>query len=119
MKLTRSEDKILQWIKQPEFQAFKILGENFASISLHQSEVLWDKLTIVGACILDLAEKFVFDFHYNTMKRNFYCSLLYSDTDSFMYEIRSRDFFAALQIKESVMEQLDFSNFSADHPLHN
>ena len=71
VKITRSEDEFLQWTNQPEFQAFKIRGENFASISLHQSELLWDKPTIVGACILDLAKKFVFYFLYNTMKRNF------------------------------------------------
>ena len=79
---------------------------------------LSDKPTIVGACILYLAKKFMFEFHYKVMKKNFDCNLLYSDTDSFVYEVRSRDFFAEIQRKKSVNEQFDFSNFPAEHPLY-
>ena len=61
----------------------------------------------------------MFEFHYKVMKKNFECNLLYSDTDSFVYEVRSRDFFAELQRKKSVAEQFDFSNFPAQHPLYN
>ena len=50
------------------------------------------------------------------MKNHFDCTLLYSDSDSFVYEIRSRDFFVELQKKQSVMDQFDFSNFPAEHP---
>ena len=52
------------------------------------------------------------------MKRNFDCNLLYSDTDSFVYEVRSRDFFADVQRKKQVAEQFDFSNFPPEHPLY-
>ena len=119
VKIVRSEEEVYQWTNKPEFQSFKIFDENLASVTLSLSEVLWDKPTIVGACILDLSKKFMFDFHYNTMKKHFDCTLLYSDTDSFVYEIRSRDFFVELQKKQSVMDQFDFSNFPAEHPLHN
>ena len=52
------------------------------------------------------------------MKKNFDCNLFYSDTDSFVYEMRSRDFFAEIQRKKSVAEQFDFSNFPPEHPLY-
>ena len=61
----------------------------------------------------------MFDFHYNTMKKHFDYTLLYSDSDSFVYEIRSQDFFVELQKKQSVMDQFGFSNFPAEHPLDN
>ena len=48
-----------------------------------------DKPTIVGACILDLAKKFMFEFYYKVMKTNIDCNLLYSDTDSFLFEVRT------------------------------
>ena len=32
------------------------------------------------------------EFHYKTMKQNFDCKLLYSDTDSFVYEVQTEDF---------------------------
>ena len=51
-------------------------------------------------------------------EENFDCNLLYSDRDSFVYEVRSRDFFAELQRKKSVAEQFAFSNFPPEHPLY-
>ena len=37
-------------------------------------------------------KKFMNEFHYKTMKQNFDCKLLYSDTDSFVYEVQTEDF---------------------------
>ena len=110
VKIVRTEEEVYQWTNQPEFQSFKIFDENMASVTLSLSEVLWDKSTKMGACYLDMSKKFMFDFHYNTMKKHFDCTLLYSDTDSFVHEIRSRDFFVELQKKQSVMDPFDFSN---------
>ena len=88
------------------------------SRSLNQTEILWDKPTIVGASILDLSKKFMSDFHYNTMKKQFNCNILYSDTDSFVYEIGSNDFYADLQRKTALRDLSDFSNFPSDHELY-
>ena len=118
LKLVRSEEEALKWTSVPELKSFKIIGEDLATVSLNQTEIVWDKPTIVGACILDLAKKFMFDFHYNTMKKHFICNLLYSDTDSFVYEIRSNDFYADLQKKPAIKDLFDFSNLPAEHELY-
>ena len=117
VKLTRTEEETLKWTDKPEYQSSKIISEDLVTVCLQQSEILWDKPTIVGACILDLAKKIMFEFHYKVMKKNFDCNLLYSDTDSFVYEVRSRDFFAEIQKKKQVADQFDFSNFPPEHPL--
>ena len=52
--------------------------------------ISWKKPTIVGATILDLAKYHMYDLHYIVMKKNFFCRLLYSDTDSVLYEIKER-----------------------------
>ena len=118
VKLARSEEETLKWTSAPQMKAFKIIDENLATISLNQSEIEWDKPTIVGACILDLSKKFMYDFHYNTMKKHFNCKLLYSDTDSFVYEIFSNDFFADLKRKTTVKDLFDFSNFPTNHEMY-
>ena len=118
MKLARSEDEALKWTCTPQLKSFKIIGEDLATVSLNPTEILWDKPTIVGACILDLSKKFMFDFHYNTMKKHFNCKLFYSDTDSFVYEIRSNDFYTELRRKTALKDLFDFSNFPSDHELH-
>ena len=118
VKLTRTEEETLKWTDKPEYQSSKIISEALVTVCLQQSEILWDKPTIVGACILDLAKKFMFEFHYKVMKKNLDCNMLYSDTDCFVYEVRSRDFFAETQKKKQVADQFDFSNFPPEHPLY-
>ena len=69
VKLTRTEEETLKWSDKPEYQSSKIISEDLVTVCLQQSEILWDKPTIVGACILDLAKKFMFEFHYKVMKK--------------------------------------------------
>ena len=60
----------------------------------------------------------MFEFHYKVIKKTFDCNFHYSDTDSSVYEVRSRDFFAELQRKKLVADEFDFSNFPTRHPLY-
>ena len=46
----------------------------------------------------------MYDFHYNFIKKNFDAELLFTDTDSLTYEIKSED----------VYEEFDFSNSPED-----
>ena len=118
VKLARSEEETMKWTSAPQMKSFKIIDENLATISLNQTEIEWDRPTIVGACILDLSKKFKYDFHYNSMKKHFNCKLLYSDTDSFVYEIFSNDFFADLKRKTTVKDFFDFSNFPTNQEMY-
>ena len=108
VKLTRTEEETLKWTDKPEYLSSKIKNDDLLTVYLQQSEILWDKPTIVGACILDLAKKFQFEFHYKVSKKNFDCNLFYSDTDSFVYEVRSRDFFAQIQREKKLQNNLIF-----------
>ena len=86
---------------------------------MRKCKIFWNKPTIVGATILDLSKMFIFDFHYNTMKQNFDCSLLYSDTDSLIYEIRTIaiDLYNDLKESNDLNEKFDFSNYERDNNL--
>ena len=46
---------------------------------------------IVVAIILDLARRFMFQFHYKKINPNLNLELLYSDTDSFIHAIKTDD----------------------------
>ena len=57
VKMVRDEQKSLKWTSRPELKTFQILADDLATVSLNQTEILWDKPTIVGACILDHSKK--------------------------------------------------------------
>ena len=115
--LVRNEEEVSALVDKPEFRSFQILDNNLATVTVNQTEVLWDKPTVVGACILDLAKMFMFEFHHTIMKKHFECCLLYSDTDSFVYEVRSDDVYKDLEKIRDLKDRFDFSNFPAEHPL--
>ena len=49
------------------------------------------------------------------MKPNIRTLVLYSDTDSLIYEIESEDLYADLKQNEQVHPEFDFSNYKEDN----
>ena len=65
--------------------------------------------------ILDLSKTLINDFHYNYIKPK-YCErakLLFTDTDSIMYEIETEDFYR--DISSDVHKKFDTRNFAKDY----
>ena len=118
VKVVRKKDQLLTEMAKPNVKSFKIISEELATVTTKPTRVLWDKPTIVGAVILDLAKMFMAQFHYKVMKSEFNCSLLYSDTDSFVYEIQCDDLYEAIASKPHLKNSFDFSNFPTNHPLY-
>ena len=51
----------------------------------------------------------MYDFHYNFIKKNFGAELLFSDTDSLTYEIKSENVYKKIFMWKDLF---DFSNYS-------
>ena len=52
------------------------------------------------------------------MKATFDCALLYSDTDSLLYEIRGDNFYENVMGDDSLKQHFDFSNYPSSHPFY-
>ena len=114
LEIVRNERELLQKTALSTMKSFQIIDDQLATISFSVTKILWDKPMIVGATILDLAKRFMFQFHYQKMKPNLNLELLYSDTDSFIYAIKTDDVYRDL---EKIKADFDFSNYDKDHFL--
>ena len=114
MSIVCNETELLQKLSQSSLKSFQIIHEDLATITFNPSSIRWDKPTIVGAVILDIAKKYMFETHYVQMKPNFNLELLYSDTDSFIYMIKCDDIYKELK---EMGHLFDFSNYPKQSPL--
>ena len=58
----------------------------------------------------------MYDFHYNFIKKNFSAKLLFTDTDSLTYEIKSENVYKEFFKWKDLF---DFSNYSIDSTFYN
>ena len=53
--------------------------------------LMLNKPICLGFIVLELSKWLMYYFHYNFIKKNFDAKLLFTDTDSLTYEIKSED----------------------------
>lgn len=101
------------------FKSCKIINENLVGCELKYPSIKIEKPFFLGMAILELSKTYMYDFHYNDMKRVYgdNIRLLYTDTDSLLYEIKTQDVYKDFQTKFDV-GTFDFSNYPKDHYLY-
>ena len=101
---------------KPNFKHCTIFDENLVAIHMKKTKLVFDKPVYLGMCILDLSKTLMYDFHYNYMKTKYgtKAKLLFTDTDSLAYEIKTEDFYK--DIAGDVAAKFDTSNFPKNHP---
>ena len=123
IKILRDAEETMRNISKFEFETYKVFSEDMAALALAPTKIRWDVPTIVVACILELEKFEMYEVcHYEVMKPNFNCHLLYSDTDSLLYEIKTEknsNFYEKLYEKREIMDNFDFFNYPPDHFLYN
>ena len=70
-----------------------------------------NKPIYVGFTVLDLSKWKMYDFHYNFIKKNFSADLLFTDTDSLTYEIKSENIYRDFYKQKDLF---DYSKYSKD-----
>ena len=70
-----------------------------------------NKPVYAGFCILELSKLLMYQFHYKYVKNKFDAKLLFTDTDSLIYEIKSEDVYEEC-FKDRKL--FDFSEYPVD-----
>ena len=116
VKLVNTEEKFKKLSAKPNYKSCKIFNENFISVHMKKTSLTMDKPVYLGMCILDLSKTIMYDFHYNYIKPKYgaKAKLLFTDTDSFLYEIQTEDFYK--DISKDVKDRFDTSDYPENHP---
>ena len=95
IKLGTDKIKAEKLAAKPNFKHCNIFNEDLIAIHMKKTSLTMNKPVYLGMCILDLSKTLMYEFHYNYIKKKYgdKAKLLFTDTDSLMYEIQTEDFY--------------------------
>ena len=118
-RLVNNKKDFSKNISKPTHVTHKIFDKNYAVIYEIKPVLTLNKPIYVGLTVLELSKWLMYDFHYNFNIKNLDAKFLFTDRDSFTYEIKSEDIYEEF-FKHKYL--LDFSNYPKDsnvfYPFH-
>ena len=116
VKLVNTGEQFKKLAAKPNYESRKIFNENLVSVHMKKTSLTMNKPVYLGMSILDLSKTVMFDFHYKYIKPKYgkQAKLLFTDTDSFLYEIQTEDFYK--DISGDVKNRFDTSDYPEGHP---
>ena len=116
VKLVNTGEQFKKLTAKPNYESRKIFNENLVSVHMKKTSLTMNKPVYLGMSILDLSKIVMFDFHYQYIKPKYgkQAKLLFTDTDSFLYEIQTEDFYK--DISGDVKDRFDTSDYPEGHP---
>src|SRR5688572_7080243 len=115
VRLVCDEKEAIKLTAKPNYDTRTIFDENLIAIHMKKTKLYYNKPIYLGMCILELSKTLVYDFHYNYIKSKYgdRAKLLFTDTDSLAYEIKTDDFYA--DIAPDIRSRFDTSDYPKDH----
>ena len=112
VKLVTNEKAYLKQVMKPNFKSETCFSENLMVCEMGRIKIVMKKPVYLGQAILNLSKIVMYEFHYDYMKPKYdddikFC---YMDTDSFVYHIKTEDFYE--DIAGDVEDRFDTSGYS-------
>ena len=116
VKLVNTGEQFKKLVAKPNYNGCKIFNENLVSVHMKKTSLTMNKPVYLGMSILDLSKIVMYDFHYRYIKPKYgsKAKLLFTDTDSLLYEIETEDFYK--DISGDVKDRFDTSDYPENHP---
>ncbi len=118
VKLVTDEKSLGKLVKKANFRSVNIFDENLIAVHMEKTTVRLNKPIQIGMSILDLSKTLMYKFHYEYVKPKWEdrVELLFTDTDSLCYKLRTNDFFD--DISGDTRAWFDTSGYEKDHALY-
>ena len=110
VRLVTDKSKLSKVASKPTYVNSKIFTEDLVADHKIKETLKLDRPAHVGMCILDLSKTLMYDFHYNYIKKRYNnkAKLLFTDTDSFCYEIETQDIYEELWQDRNLFDNSDY-----------
>ena len=117
IKLVTTDKKRSQLVSEPNYHTINLFSEDLSIIEMKKTKVKMNKPIYLGLPILEISKILMYEFWYDYMKPKYgnKVKLCYMDTDSFIMNIKTNDFYE--DIANDVENRFDTSNYEVNRPL--
>ena len=117
IKLVKTDHRRNKLVSEPNYHTMKLINDNLAIIEMRKVKVKMNKPIYLGLSILNISKTTMYEFCQDYVKNKYdsRANLCYMDTDRFVINIKTKDFYK--DIAMDVKERFDTSNCIYDRPL--
>ena len=117
IKLVTTDKKRSKLVSEPNYHTINLISEDLSIIEIKKTKVKMNKPIYLGLSILEISKTLMYEFWYDYMKPKYNdnVKLCYMDTDSFIMNIKTNDFYK--DVSNDVENWFDTSNYEVNRPL--
>ena len=117
IKLVTTDKKRSKLVSEPNYHTINLISEDLSITEMKKTKVKTNKPIYLGLSILEISNILMYEFCCNYMKPKYdnNVKLCYMDTDSFIMNIKTNDFYE--DIANDVENRFDTSNYEVNRPL--
>ena len=117
IKLLTTDKKRSKLASEPNYHTINLISEDLSIIEMKKTIVKMNKPIYLGLSILEISKILMYEFWYDYMKPKYNDNvrLCYMDTDSFIMNIKTNDFYKDISVE--VDSRFDTSNYEVKRPL--
>ena len=117
IKLVTTDKKRSKLVSEPNYHTINYISEDLSITEMNKTKVKMNKPIYLGLSILEISKFLMDKFWYDYMKPKYgnNVKLCYMDTDSFIMDIKTEDFYK--DIANDVEKKIDTSNHEVNRPL--
>ena len=117
IKLVTTDKKRNKLVSEPNCHTINYISKDLSIIEMKRTKVKMNKPIYLGLSILDISKILMYEFWYDYMKTKYNnnVELCYMNTDSFVMNIKTSDFYK--DIANDVDKRFDTSSYECNRPL--
>ena len=114
IKLETTDKKRSRLVSEPNGHTINLISEDLSIIEMKKTKGKMNKPIYLGLSIMEISKTLMYEFWYDYMKPKYNSNvkLCYMDTDSFIMNIKTNDFYK--DIASDVENRFDTSNYEAN-----